>query len=85
MAAELTETVTLQQRIDEIAALFGSLREAASILEIDAGYLSRLRSGDKADPGPDVLAKLGLQRHVTYTLVRRHYKASALIPRTRSA
>lgn len=83
--AECIETVTLQQRINEITELFGSLREAASILGLDAGYLSRLRSGSKADPSADVLAKLGLQRKVAYTLVRRKYTASALIQRTRSA
>ena len=77
--------LTLEQRINDVAALFGSLREAASVLEIDAGYLSRLRSGEKSEPSDDVLKKLGLRRKLSYVHTRRHYTASPLTPRTRSA
>jgi hypothetical protein len=40
----------------------GSLRAAARALRIDAGYLSRLRVGFKAQPSAAVLRKLGLRR-----------------------
>ena len=44
----------------------GSLRAAAKAIGVDAGYLSRLRNGEKLNPGDDVLAALGLERVVTY-------------------
>lgn len=44
----------------------GSLRAAAKALGIDAGYLSRLKSGEKINPGDDVLAALGLERVTMY-------------------
>lgn len=75
----------LAGRIDEIAALFGSLREAADILQIDAGYLSRLRSGEKTEPSDEVLRKLGLRRVVSYERVpQRPAAATPLIRRTRA-
>jgi transcriptional regulator with XRE-family HTH domain len=43
-----------------------SLRELAANLCIDAGYLSRLRSGEKTEPSEEVLRKLGLRRVVYY-------------------
>lgn len=77
---------TLPEHIDRIAAVFGSLRKMSEALEIDVGYLSRLRSGEKSDPSDEVLATLGLRKTVTYT--RTHsgtYEPTPLIPRTRSA
>lgn len=44
----------------------GSLRAAAKALGIDAGYLSRLKNGEKLNPGDDVLAALGLERVTMY-------------------
>ena len=44
----------------------GSLRAAAKSIGVDAGYLSRLKSGDKVNPSDEVLAALGLERTVTY-------------------
>ncbi len=43
----------------------GSLRAAAKALGIDHGYLYRLKSGEKINPGADVLKALGLER-ITY-------------------
>ena len=44
----------------------GSLRAAAKALGVDAGYLSRLKSGEKLNPGDHVLAALGLERVTMY-------------------
>lgn len=77
---------SLPEHIDRIATVFGSLRKMAEALDIDVGYLSRLRSGEKADPSDEILATLGLRRTVTYTKVRTGpYEATPLIPRTRPA
>jgi hypothetical protein len=42
--------MTLQERIEQLVERHGSLRAVARVTEIDAGYLSRLRSGEKANP-----------------------------------
>lgn len=58
--------VTLAERIDELVAQHGSLRAVARVTEIDAGYLSRLRAGEKVNPEKDKLRRLGLRRVVSY-------------------
>lgn len=58
--------MTLQERIDELVAQHGSLRAVSRVTEIDAGYLSRLRAGEKANPEKDKLRRLGLRRVVTF-------------------
>lgn len=58
--------MTLQERIDELVAQHGSLRAVARVTEIDAGYLSRLRTGENVNPGKDKLRRLGLRRVVTF-------------------
>lgn len=58
--------MTLQDRIEELVNRHGSLRNASLVTKIDAGYLSRLRSGEKTNPGADKLRKLGLKRVVSY-------------------
>ena len=58
--------MTLQDRIDELVAQHGSLRAVARVTEIDAGYLSRLRTGEKVNPEKDKLRRLGLRRVVSY-------------------
>lgn len=58
--------MTLQDRINELVAQHGSLRAVARVTEIDAGYLSRLRSGEKANPDKDKLRRLGLRRVVSF-------------------
>ena len=62
--------MTLQDRIDELVAQHGSLRAVARVTEIDAGYLSRLRSGEKANPEKDKLRRLGLRRVVAYERIK---------------
>lgn len=56
----------LRGRIQELAKRHGTLRAVARVLEIDAGYLSRLQDGLKTEPSEAVLRKLGLRRVVTY-------------------
>lgn len=51
----------MQDRIDELVAQHGSLRAVARVTEIDAGYLSRLRTGEKVNPEKDKLRRLGLR------------------------
>lgn len=59
---------TIQARIDYLIAEHGSLRAVARAIGVDVGYLSRLRSGEKARPEEDTLERLGLQRVVSYEL-----------------
>lgn len=63
--------MTLQRRITQLVKQYGSLRAVAREFEIDAGYLSRLASGEKKDPGEVVIRRLGLRRVVTYKLIRK--------------
>lgn len=62
--------MTLQERIDQLVQQHGSLRAVARVTEIDAGYLSRLRSGDKMNPEKDKLRRLGLRRVVIYEVLK---------------
>jgi hypothetical protein len=56
----------LRGRIQELAKQHGSLRAAARVLQVDAGYLSRLQDGSKTEPSDDVLRKLNLRKVVNY-------------------
>lgn len=58
--------MTLPERIAELVEQHGSLRAAARVLEVDPGYLSRLQSGEKDDPGDTLLRRMGLRRVVSY-------------------
>lgn len=58
--------MTLADRIAELIAQHGSLRATARVLECDAGYLSRLQSGEKDDPGDQLLRRMKLRRVVSY-------------------
>lgn len=58
--------VTLKERIDELIAKHGTLRASARALEVDAGYLSRLRYGEKDTPGETLLTRMGLRRTELY-------------------
>lgn len=58
--------MTLQERVEELVAKHGSLRAVSRVTEIDVGYLSRLCSGGKMNPGSAILRRLGLRRVVSY-------------------
>lgn len=44
----------------------GSLRAAAKVLGVSAPYLCRFRHGQKRNPSPKLLRRLGLVREVQY-------------------
>lgn len=62
--------MTLQERIDQLVMQYGSLRAVARVTEIDVSYLSRLRTGEKANPEVGKLRQLGLRRVVSYELLK---------------
>lgn len=62
--------MTIRARIFELIVEHGSLRAVANATEIDVAYLSRLQSGEKANPKTDVLSRLGLVKVVGY---ERHH------------
>lgn len=72
----------LKTHIAELVETHGSLRAAARVLMIDAGYLSRLASGEKDNPDDLLLRRMGLRRVVSYEPI---YRATPLTPRTKSA
>lgn len=66
MADPKLRRTLLQERIAELIEHHGSLRAAARVVMLDPGYLSRLQSGEKDDPGDTLLRRLKLRRVVTY-------------------
>ena len=64
-------TMELARCIDKLATKHGGLRAAARAAGLDAGYLSRLRSGQKEQPSEQVLAALGLERVVSYRMSKK--------------
>ena len=72
--------MTIQDRINELVELHGSLRAVARVTEIDAGYLSRLRAGEKANPDKDKLRRLGLRRVVTFERLKQPNTSSTNTP-----
>jgi len=62
-------TITLRERIDELIAQHGTLRATARVLMTDCGYLHRLRSGEKTEPGDPLLRRMGLREVTRYERV----------------
>ena len=62
--------MNLAYRIGQLVQQHGSLRAVARVTEIDVGYLSRLRAGEKVNPEKDKLRRLGLRRVVSYELLK---------------
>jgi len=50
----------------------GGVRPAARLYPgvLDAGYLCRLAKGRHTNPGPQIMAILGVERQVTYRRIR---------------
>ena len=70
--------MTLSERIDELVKQHGSLRAAARVAQVDPGYLSRLRSGEKWRPEDAVLRRLGLRCVVSFEKLRDTSKGGAV-------
>jgi hypothetical protein len=64
------QTVNLGRHIASLIEKHGGLRPAARAVRVNYAYLSRLGSGEKINPTPTVLRKLGLRKVVTYELIR---------------
>ncbi len=62
----------LQRFISAVIAQHSGVRPAARVLDIDAGYLSRLRDGKKVNPSNRLLRRLGLRKIVTVRYVGIH-------------
>lgn len=58
--------VDLETAVKKLVQTHGGVRPAARVLGINYAYLSRLQSGQKSNPTPEVLRKLGLKRVVFY-------------------
>lgn len=65
-AAPAKSMTSVAQRIQELAEVHGSVKDAANYLGVNAIYLQRLANDSKTSPSEDVLKKLGLQRIVSY-------------------
>ncbi len=65
------ETVTFKQRLDELIEQHGSLRAVGRVLEFDAGYLSRLATGERSEPGDALLRRMGLREVTSYVRAAR--------------
>lgn len=62
--------MTLEKRVHQLIVQYGGLRAAARATGIDPAYMSRLKSGEKENPSPGILRRLGLRCIVTYELIR---------------
>lgn len=63
---EPTDGITIRRRIEELEIYYEGLRRASRVLKIDVGYLHRLKTGKKNNPGAVVLRKLGLKKVIIY-------------------
>ena len=62
--------ITLPERVHELILQHGSLRAAARVIGIDAGYLSRLASGEKVRPGKEFLRRMSLRAVTIYERIK---------------
>lgn len=58
--------MTLAEHCRKLIVKHGSARKAAEAIGLNHSYLWRLAKGEKSEPTPDVLEKLGLERVVSY-------------------
>lgn len=56
----------IQQAIQALERKHGTLRAAARAVKLDVAYMHRLKTGEKENPGDQILRKLGLVKSVTY-------------------
>lgn len=60
------DRMRIRARIEELEISHGGLRKAAQKVDIDAGYLCRLKHGIDTSPSDATLKKLGLVKTVDY-------------------
>ena len=63
----MNTNTSLTRCVHRLIARHGSVRAAARACRLDAGYLSRLSSGEKTAPSDAALRKLGFNRIVFYS------------------
>ena len=63
---EMELKLAVELQIEHLKQDYGSLRSVAGVLGVDAGYLSRLISGEKKGPSDNLLRKLNIKKKVTY-------------------
>lgn len=56
----------LQKTVIDLVRQHGSYRAAGKALNINYAYLCRLATGVKVNPTPEVLAKLGIEKRISY-------------------
>jgi AraC-like DNA-binding protein len=56
----------LKKHVKAFIAEHPSLRAAAQVLGISPGHLSRLASGERTNPSPELLDAMGIHRMVIY-------------------
>lgn len=61
--------VTVADRIAELVQQHGSLRAAALVVRTNPGYLSRLASGERSNPGDVLLRRMGLRAVKRYVRI----------------
>lgn len=60
----------IKTAVKAIVTKHGGVRPAARAIGINYAYLSRLQTGEKANPTPAVLRKLGLRKVVSYETIK---------------
>jgi hypothetical protein len=59
-------SITIAERVCELIEQHGSLRAAARAINLDPGYMARLRMGTKKAPSNKTLQKLSLLKEIKY-------------------
>lgn len=61
---------TIQKRVQLLITKHGTLRAASRAINVDAAYLHRLASGEKHNPSPVTLKRLGLRKVISVKYYR---------------
>lgn len=71
MAKKETRTYkfdTLDGAVEKVLKQYDTQADAARDMDVAKSYLCRMLSGVKGNPSEDVLSKMGITRHVHYTV-----------------
>ena len=66
MMTDDTDPILINEQIDYLLEIYGTIPKLAKALSIDRTYLYRLYVGEKKEPSDEILSKLGLEKVVTY-------------------